>query len=282
MTTLPDEKLDDNLHLYLKDIRQIPRLSDMEERNLAAECASGDESAIRQMVNSNLRLVVSIAMEYAGRGVAVLDLIQEGSIGLITAAKKFDSSMNCRFSTYATKWIRHYVTRCILNDSSAIRVPIHTAEKIQKIITARDSLRKTHEREPSVSEIAECISMPQDKVQDLLRLSPEVCSLDASIEELHENPILSLLSDQDSPQPHEALVRQELEKSINKMLESLDSRQQQILRLHFGLEDGEIHSLDEIGKKLNISKERARQIEHQAMDKLLALGTSMGLEDFLE
>lgn len=282
MTNLPDEKLDDNFHLYLNDIRRIPRLSDEGERRLAARCASGDEDAIRQMVDSNLRLVVSIAMEYAGRGVSVLDLIQEGSIGLITAAKKFDCTLNFRFSTYAAKWIRHNITRCLLNDSSTIRIPIHTAEKMQKVNQCRSTLLKELGREPTISEIAEYTALTQEKVLELFHLSPDIFSLDTSSEERHENLAVTLLSDQDTPQPHESLVRQELEKNIQKMLESLDFRQQRILRLHFGLEDGDIHSLDEIGKMLNISKERARQIEHQAMNKLLTLGTSMGLEDYLE
>lgn len=279
MITQPEAPIDDELHLYLHDIRQIPRLSEAEECALAARCANGDEDAICQMVNANLRLVVSIAKEYTGKGVALLDLIQEGSIGLITAAKKFDCTLDYRFSTYASKWIRQRVIRCLYNNNSIIRIPVHTAEKMQKLRAAQISLEKELGRIPSAAELSQAVNFSEEKVQALLSFNSNVFSLDTA-ENDHAAPN-QLLSDVVAPQPFEALVRRELEKNVQKMLDSLNPRQQQILRLHFGLEDGITHSLEEIGKLLHISKERTRQIERQAMQKLLILGTSMGLEDFL-
>ena len=272
---------DDDISQYLSDIRAIPRLTAEEEKQLAKRCAAEDEDAIRQMVKANLRLVVHIAKEYVGRGVSLLDLIQEGSIGLLAAARKYDYSLDYRFSTYATKWIRQGVTRCLLNNSGIIRVPLHTAEKIRKIEAARTSLYQEFNEEPTVAQIAQRVGMPEAKVEELLRLNPEISSLDIPSGEGDRNSVMDLVEDMDSLGPQEALVRQELDEMIQKMLSSLNPRQQEILKLHFGLEDGHGYSLEEIGKKLGISKERARQIERQALEKLQELGTSLGLEDFL-
>ena len=272
---------DDDIRQYLSDIRAIPRLTAEEERQLAKRCAAGDEEAIRQLVKANLRLVVHIAKEYAGRGVSLLDLIQEGSIGLLAAARKYDYSLDYRFSTYATKWIRQGVTRCLLNNSGIIRVPLHTAEKIRKIEAVRTSLYQEFNEEPSISQIAQRVDMSEAKVEELLHLNPEISSLDIPSGEGDRNSVMDLVEDMDSVGPQEALVRQELDEMIRKMLSSLNPRQQEILKLHFGLEDGRIYSLEEIGNKLGISKERARQIERQALEKLQELGTSLGLEDFL-
>ena len=271
---------EDDMSLYLQEIRSFPRLSQEAERELARRCADGDEDAIRQMVNSNLRLVVSVAREYAGRGVPLLDLVQEGSIGLLAAAKKFDYTLDFRFSTYATKWIRQGVTRSLYNHGALIRVPVHTAERIRKIERARTVLRQETGEEPTVAQIAAHCAISEEKVQQLLQRNPEVCSLDAPAGD-EDGTLGILLEDIRSREPYEELVHEELVQMMNGMLATLNDRQQQILRLHFGIEDGICHSLEEIGGMLGISKERARQIEKQAMDKLQKLGADMGLEDFL-
>ena len=283
MTELLDRQtslIEDDVGQYMQEIREFPRLTPEEERTLARLCAQGNEDAIRHMVNSNLRLVVSIAREYTGRGVALLDLIQEGSIGLLVAARKFDYTLEYRFSTYATKWIRQGVTRCLLNHGGLIRVPLHTAERIRRVQSARASLLQENGVEATAAEIAERTGFPEDKVLELLQLTPEVCSLDITVGE-DDGTLGSLLEDMQSLQPQEELVRRELERTIHGLLSTLNDRQQMILRLHFGMEDGNCYSLEEIGKRMGISKERTRQIERQAIDKLQKMGASIGLEEFL-
>lgn len=271
---------EDDVRQYLSDIRQYPRLSYEEERELAQRCAAGDEEAIRKMVNSNLRLVVSVAREYAGRGVPLLDLIQEGSIGLLAAAKKFDYTLDFRFSTYATKWIRQGVSR-YLTGNGTIRVPVHTAEKIRKINAIRAGLLLELEEEPTAAQIAEKCGMSADKVEQLLALVPQTCSLDAQIGD-EDGTLSQLLENIHAQQPYEKVVREELNQTMETLMAGLNERQQQILRLRFGMEDGVCYSLEQTGKKLGISKERARQVEKQAIEKLQKLGSGMGLEDFLE
>ena len=286
-TAVPEQEVstpvsagEDDIRQYISEIRKFPRLTQEEERELARLCSQGDENAIRQMVNCNLRLVVSVAREYAGRGVPLMDLIQEGSIGLLAAAKKFDYTMDYRFSTYATKWIRQGVTRYLMNHGCIIRVPMHTAERIRKITAVRNRLFQENGTEPTVQELAQCCDMPVDKVRRLLQLSPQTCSLDAPTAD-EESTLGVLLEDVHTPQPQEKLVREELIHVMEVLMAMLTERQQQVLRLRFGMEDGTEHSLEEIGNILGISKERVRQIERQAMDKLQKYGASMGLEDFL-
>lgn len=273
---------EDDVRQFLREIREYPRLTVEEERELARRCAEGDEDAIRQMVNANLRLVVSIAREYAGRGVALMDLIQEGSIGLLAAARKFDYTRDLRFSTYATKWIRQGVTRCLLNHGSSIRVPLHTAERMRKVQSVRAALLQETGEEPTTAQISERSGIPESKVQELIRLTPDICSLDVPTGDGDDSGALgTLLEDVRTPQPYEELVRQELERTMEELLSTLTDRQQQILRLHFGMEDGHCYALEDIGKMLGISKERVRQVERQAMDKLQKNGASLGLEEFL-
>ena len=270
---------EDDVRQYLNEIRQFPRLTPEQERNLAMACAAGDADAIRQMVNSNLRLVVSVAREYAGRGVPLLDLIQEGSIGLLAAAKKFDYTLEYRFSTYATKWIRQGISRCIQN-YGMIRVPGHTADQIRRVTVAKNELVQQTGEEPTLELIAARCDMTADKVKKLLALVPETCSLDAPMGE-DEGGLGVLLENILAEQPYETLVREELNRTMNDLLCALSDRQQQLLRLRFGMDDGICRSFEQIGTQLGISKERARQIERQAMQRLQEMGADMGLEDFL-
>ena len=273
---------EDDASQFLRDIRQYPLLTPQQELELAKACARGDADAIRTMVNCNLRLVVSIAREYAGRGVPLLDLIQEGSIGLLSAAKKFDHTQQCRFATYAAQWIRQGVNRCVLNHAGLIRVPLHTREKMRKLLAVKARLTQETGREPTISEIANDSNLPESKVEELMELVPQICSLDTPTGENGEDTLQVLLENVHAPQPQEMLVRQELKQMLEELLGMLTDRQRQILRLHFGIEDGTCHSLQEISKILGISKERTRQVEHQAMEKLQKLGANLGLEDFLE
>ena len=273
---------DEDVRQYLKEIREYPRLTQEEEQQIARRCAQGDEEAIRQMVNSNLRLVVSVAREYAGRGVPLLDLIQEGSIGLIVAAKKFDYTMEYRFSTYATKWIRQRITRYLTDHGGLIRVPAHTAERMRKVTAAKNALIQENGEEPTEDEVAARAGLPREKVSQLMKLAPQTCSLDAPVGEEGDATVGNYLPTNEGAEPQEELVRQELASLMDGLLDQLNPRQRQILRLRFGMEDGVCYTLEEIGKMIGISKERVRQVEKQAIERLKCLGADLGLEDFLE
>ena len=271
---------DGDLSQFLREIRRYPLLTAQEEYELAKKCLRGDEDAIRMMVNSNLRLVVSVAKEYAGRGVPLLDLIQEGSIGLLSAARNYDYTQSSRFSAYARQWIRQGVDRCVLNHAGVIRVPLHTMEKIRKVLAVKAALVQETGEEPTLDAIAERSGFSLEKTRELLQHQPQVCSLDTPAGD--DGTLQLLLENQLAAQPYKELVERELKRTMELLLGQLPERQSLVLKLHFGMEDGVCHSLDEIGMLLGVSKERARQIERQAMSKLQKLGTDLGLEDFLK
>lgn len=287
MTQTPARQLnmdtpgEDGVRQFMRDIRSYPRLSPEEERQLAMDCAAGDADAIKKMVVSNLQLVVSVARDYMGRGVPMLDLIQEGSIGLIAAAKKFDHTRNLRFSTYATKWIRQGMARCVMDHNGLIRVPHYTAEKMNKVLRVQSALTQQLGTPPTPLQIAQACDMDENKVLELLELCPRTCSLDSPVGENGEDDLQVLIEDLQAPQPQEELVRRELKSTMEMLLCQLNERQQQVLRLHYGMDDGVPRSLESISKELGVSKERVRQIEHQAREKLRTMGADFGLEDFL-
>lgn len=270
---------EENMSVFLRDIRAIPLLSAQQEQQLAARCVQGDEDAIRTLVLSNLRLVVSVAKEYGGRGVPVMDLIQEGCIGLLAAAKKYDHTRESRFASYATLWIRQSITRYLESQQSIIRVPAYTAEQLRKIRDAEQALQRQLKREPTDEELAAQCGMEVEKLRRVRALQPQTVSLDAAADE--DDPIAARIADICAAQPQERLVRQALTQTMEKLLSMLTPRQAQVLRMHYGM-DGERRSLEQIGAQLGISKERARQIEKQAIDRLKELGADIGLEDFLE
>lgn len=269
----------DNLSLFLRDIRRYPLLNEQEERTLTLRCAGGDTDAIRILVCSNLRLVVNVARDYAERGVPMMDLVQEGSIGLLNAAKNFDPALGFRFSTYATKWIRSGVLRCLADHGAMIRVPGHTSEKLQKVLRVKAELAQHLGAEPSEEQLLKKLDMTADQLEHLMQKLPQVRSLDANASEDAE--LKEFLDESLSSPPQEQLVRDELARIMEVLLSQLTDRQRLIIRLSFGMEDGKCHSLESIGRRLEISKERVRQIRQQAMERLKKNGAAFGLEDFL-
>ena len=262
---------DSGVSQYLRDIRQFPRLTPEAERLLAQKCAAGDADAIRQLVNSNLRLVFKIAQQYAIRDVPLLDLCQEGSIGLLVAAEKFDYTRNLSFSTYADDWIRRYILR-YLGSNALIRIPEHTGQQIRQLQRERARLLAETGTEPTEEALAAALGCTPKKVRKLLGFCLEICSLDMVAEAEEPAPT----------EPQKALLRTELEQILSQLLNQLNDRQQTILRLHFGMEDGKCHSFEDIAGRLGVSKERVRQLNAQAIEKLQAMGADFGLEDFLD
>ena len=282
MTACLTNNQNEEMRQYLEDIGQFPRLTPQQELELAQRCAQGDEDAIRQMVNSNLRLVVSVAREYTGRGVPLLDLCQEGSIGLLNAAKKFDYTKELRFSTYATKWIRQGITRYLAANTDLIRIPEHTGDQIRRLQRERSRILQETGQEPTEQALAQALDCSTEKVRKLLGLCLEICSLDVLTGKEDDVPYGNTLEDPAATEPQKTLVRQELDQILTELLSRLEKRQQTIVRLYFGLEDGVCHSLEEIAGGLQISKERARQLKNQAMEKLQSMGAGFGLEEFLD
>ena len=272
---------EDDTAQYMQDIRRFPLLTPEQELEVAKGCARGDEEAIRTMVNSNLRLVVRIAKEYVGRGVPLLDLIQEGSIGLLSAAKKFDHTRECRFANYAAQWIHQGCNRCVLNHGGVIRVPLHTMEKMRKLLAIKAAMWQETGDEPSLADLAIRAEMPEDKVEELLEQVPYVGSLDIPTGEDGEDTLGEILENENAPQPEKTMVREELKRLLEELLDKLTDRQEQVVRLRFGLDDGVCYSLQQIAQQIGLSKERTRQIEHEAIEKLKSLGTGLGLEEFL-
>ena len=272
----------EDMRQYLSEIRAYPVLTPQQERELAMGCAAGDPEAIRAMVCSNLRLVVSVAKEYAGRGVPLLDLIQEGSVGLIIAAKKFDYTMDFRFSTYATKWVRQRIGMALGDRAGLIRVPAYTAERMKLLNQTRREFRAETGREPTAAELGERTGLSEEKILEIVTLTPEITSLDIPVGDKGEDTVGTLLPAEDGYEPQAELIRRELKQLLDGLMTHLTDRQRTILRLHFGMEDGVCRSLSQIAQMLDISKERVRQIERQAMDKLQKMGAGFGLEEFLE
>lgn len=280
-TCLLEKPNTDEVGVYLQQIRQFPLLTPQQEQALARRCAEGDETALRRMVNCNLRLVVSVAKGYAGRGVPFLDLCQEGSEGLIAAAKKFDCDRELRFSTYATKWIRKYILECLARQDALIRIPEHTAQQVRQLLSLRERMAKEQGAAPTVEALAQEAGITSKKARQLLGYIPEIHSLDILTGKEGDVPLSSLMEDSSVPGPESALARQELEQLLNHLLNKLPPRQRTLLRLRFGMEDGICHSLEDIRVVLGVSKERTRQLEKQALQTLKTLGADFGLEDFL-
>ena len=272
----------EDVRQYLSEIRHFPMLTAQQERETAMRCAEGDPEAIRAMVSSNLRLVVSVAREYAGRGVPLLDLIQEGSIGLIVAAKKFDYTRDTRFSTYATKWIRQRMGLCLNEDSGVIRVPAYTAERLKKLAAVTAAFRAEEGRAPTPAELSSRTGFAEEKVQELLRLAPEVTSLDTPVGERGEDTLGTLLPSAESAEPQAELIRRELKELLEGLLAVGKLRHQTLQQLLQPQAERISRSQAEVAKALGISKERVRQLERQAMDRIQRMGEGLGLEDYLE
>ena len=274
--------IDDPVKVYLKEIGRVPLLTPDEEVDLAVRISNGDEAAKKRLSEANLRLVVSIAKRYLGRGMQFLDLIQEGNLGLIKAVEKFDYTKGFKFSTYATWWIRQAITRAIADQARTIRIPVHMVETINKVKKVSSQLLHANGREPSAEEVAEELDMPVDKVREIMRVAQEPVSLETPIGEEADSHLGDFIPDDDAPAPADAASHTLLKETLSSVLDSLTPREEKVLRLRFGLEDGRSRTLEEVGKEFNVTRERIRQIEAKALRKLRHPSRSKKLKDFLD
>ena len=272
---------DDPVRMYLKEIGKVNLLTQEEEVELAIRMANGDEDAKRRMAEANLRLVVSIAKRYVGRGMLFLDLIQEGNLGLIKAVEKFDYTKGYKFSTYATWWIRQAITRAIADQARTIRIPVHMVETINKVIRVSRQLLQELGHDPSAEEIAEEMGIPVEKVRDILKIAQEPVSLETPIGEEEDSHLGDFIPDEDASEPSEAASFALLKEQLMAVLATLTPREEKVLRLRFGIEDGRTRTLEEVGKEFNVTRERIRQIEAKALRKLRHPSRSKKLRDFL-
>ncbi|MBR2177059.1 MAG: RNA polymerase sigma factor RpoD [Clostridia bacterium] len=274
--------IDDPVKIYLKDIGKVPLLTSEEETDIAIRISNGDKEAKQRLSEANLRLVVSIAKRYLGRGMQFLDLIQEGNLGLIKAVEKFDHTKGFKFSTYATWWIRQAITRAIADQARTIRIPVHMVETINKVKKASSQLLHITGHEPSAEEIADLLDMPVDKVKEITRLSQEPVSLETPIGEEEDSHLGDFIPDDDAPAPQEAASNTLLKEQLSAVLSTLTPREAKVLRLRFGLDDGRSRTLEEVGEEFNVTRERIRQIEAKALRKLRHPSRSKKLRDFLD
>ena len=281
--SVPDGiSIEDPVRMYLKEIGKVPLLSAEEEIELAKRMAEGDEDAKKRLAEANLRLVVSIAKRYVGRGMLFLDLIQEGNLGLIKAVEKFDYQKGFKFSTYATWWIRQAITRAIADQARTIRIPVHMVETINKLIRVSRQLLQELGREPWPEEIAEELDMPVERVREILKISQEPVSLETPIGEEEDSHLGDFIQDDNVPVPAEAAAATLLKEQLGEVLDTLTDREQKVLRLRFGMNDGRARTLEEVGKEFDVTRERIRQIEAKALRKLRHPSRSRKLRDYLD
>jgi len=274
--------IDDPVKIYLKEIGRVPLLSAEEEIELAERMAKGDPYARKRLSEANLRLVVSIAKRYGGRGMQFLDLIQEGNLGLIKAVEKFDHTKGFKFSTYATWWIRQAITRAIADQARTIRIPVHMVETITKVKKISSQLLHENGHDPTAEEIAEKLEMPVEKVREIMRIAQDPVSLETPIGEEEDSHLGDFIPDDDAPAPAEAASLVLLKEQLNEVLNTLTDREAKVLRLRFGLEDGRSRTLEEVGKEFEVTRERIRQIEAKALRKLRHPSRSKKVKDFLD
>ena len=278
-----DDVADDSVRLYLREIGKIPLLNAEEELTLAKRVVAGDDKAKHEMAEANMRLVVSIAKRYVGRGLDLLDLIQEGNTGLLRAVEKFDPDKGFKFSTYATWWIRQAITRAIADQARTIRIPVHMVETINKLLRTQRRLTQELNREPTNEEIAKAMEIEVDKVEHIMKIKQDISSLDASIRDDEEDSVLAdFIEDEDTISPEESATNQLLKEQVKDMLGALTEREQKILKLRFGLEDGKSHTLEEVGQEFSVTRERIRQIEAKALAKLRKHRDAKKLHDYIK